>query len=220
MSNSNPTELKFIFAHGWGTGNWFWASLSGQLTCARAEFYSRGYFDDDTVFIPPQSSWIGVGHSFGFRRLLGLDLSRCVGLVSLCGFVNFIDQAGTDLRVVKSMIKRFKRAPGKVLEAFRENCGLDVGMPSKLLPANPNLQILEKDLLEMASSGKKDMVVLQSFDPASVLSLAAMQDKIVPNTLTQKEFQDTQFHPIADHSLGFHFASWCAERINSFVESL
>ena len=100
MPSERAQSLNLVFAHGWAMGDWFWKPLTTQLIGHELHYCSRGYFDSSAespsssshalTSAPEETSWVGIGHSFGFRRLLDCDLTNCCGLVSICGFRDFV----------------------------------------------------------------------------------------------------------------------------------
>ena len=239
MPSDRTQSLTLVFAHGWAMGDWFWEPLATQFADYEFHFCSRGYFEQGAEpcsssqgptfsagLLPEATSWVGIGHSFGFRRLLEADLINCRGLVSICGFRDFVADEGTDPRIVKAMVRRMPSSPETVLEQFLENCGVAEGVESaRAVLGNPtrerglqgedlNLNLLEVDLKALLKIGQD----VESNVP--ILSLAASHDKIVPATLTRSEFEQPLFHPSAGHGLGFQHSDWCASHIQEFLNTL
>ena len=113
--------VSFVFSSGWSFDREFFKPLTVYL-----KDYRHVYLEDKPDL--SKGMWIGIGHSFGFSRLLSLPLQ---GLVSLSGFVRLCAhsplQTGTPLRIMNRMIAKFKTQPKAVLEDFYKQAAIPNG---------------------------------------------------------------------------------------------
>ena len=127
MSGNRTQSLTLVFAEGWAMDARFWEPLAAHFADHELRFCTRQYYLDDAgndCGSVGEAGWVGIGHSYGFRRLLDCQLANCCGLVSICGFYDFVASAGTDARIVKAMVRRMESSPVSVLQKFLENCGM------------------------------------------------------------------------------------------------
>lgn len=200
----------------------FWEPLAAHFADHELRFCTRQYYLDDAgndCESAGETGWVGIGHSYGFRRLLDCQLANCRGLVSICGFYDFVASAGTDARIVKAMVRRMESSPVSVLQKFLENCGMAdrADQVGRLESEALNIESLKTDLKALLTGGPSGQDVEQS---VPILPLAASHDKIVPVALTRSEFEQPLFHPTAGHSLGFQYSDWCASHIQEFLRTL
>ena len=229
MSGNRTQSLTLVFAEGWAMDDRFWEPLAARFADHELRFCARQYYLDDagndcessaeSLLKAGEAGWVGIGHSYGFRRLLDCQLANCCGLVSICGFYDFVASAGTDARIVKAMVRRMESSPVSVLQKFLENCGMadQADQVGRLESEALNIESLKTDLTALLAGGPSGQDVEQS---VPILSLAASHDKIVPAALTRSEFEQPLFHPTAGHSLGFQYSDWCASHIQEFLRTL
>ena len=222
MSGNRTQSLTLVFAEGWAMDARFWEPLAARFTDHELRFCARQYYLDDAgndCESAGETGWVGIGHSYGFRRLLDCQLANCRGLVSICGFYDFVASAGTDARIVKAMVRRMESSPVSVLQKFLANCGMadQADQVGRLESEALNIECLKTDLKAPLAGGPSGQDVEQS---VPILSLAASHDKIVPAALTRSEFEQPLFHPTAGHSLGFQYSDWCASHIQEFLRTL
>ena len=222
MSGNRTQSLTLVFAEGWAMDDRFWEPLAARFADHELRFCTRQYYLDDAgndCESAGETGWVGIGHSYGFRRLLDCQLANCRGLVSICGFYDFVASAGTDARIVKAMVRRMESSPVSVLQKFLANCGMadQADQVGRLESEALNIESLKTDLKALLAGGPSGQDVEQS---VPILSLAASHDKIVPAALTRSEFEQPLFHPTAGHSLGFQYSDWCASHIQEFLRTL
>ena len=107
MSGNRTQSLTLVFAEGWAMDARFWEPLAAHFADHELRFCTRQYYLDDAgndCESAGETGWVGIGHSYGFRRLLDCQLANCRGLVSICGFYDFVASAGTDARIVKACL--------------------------------------------------------------------------------------------------------------------
>ena len=225
MSGNRSQSLTLVFAHGWVMGDWFWEPLLTHFPDHEIKFLSRTYRVDDPINEPAftETGWVGIGHSLGFRRLLDCQNTNCRGLVSICGFYDFVAAPGTDTRIVRAMLRRFRSSPKSVLEKFIENCGLSNSSEAAketIAKSDWNWELLQFDLEALLTGWQRQNGQDPQQIDVPILSLAASLDKIVPSTLTRCEFDNSIFHPAAGHGLGFKYSDWCATQTKEFLKTL
>lgn len=198
--------LGFVFSSGWSFDREFFKPLTAYL-----KDYRHVYLEDKPDL--STGTWIGIGHSFGFSRLLSLPLQ---GIVSLSGFVRLCAhsplQTGTPLRVMNRMIAKFKTHPEEVLKVFYKQSSLENPL------TDPFISFNKKQLLD-------DLEFIKKMDFTSelralnlpILSLAAKDDQIVPFALTQETFESSIVLENGGHGIGYTHADWCAKKIKNWI---
>ena len=224
MTHSH-TSLGILFVHGWGFDAVFFDPLAEELTRLLGEYpqcrWDRGYFQDDVFHedLPP-GRWIGVGHSLGFHRLLGLPLE---GFVSLAGFIRFCaladETSGTPLSVLQLMISGFRKQPQLVLAAFDYRCGVSW---AKIHKASIHSDLLLADLVSMQTLNVMPSLVDYK---KPLLVLSDRDDKIVSQNLLEDNFKD--FDRITwgigeggGHVFPYSQAPWCAQEIQEWMAKI
>ncbi len=205
---NTSAALGFVFCPGWAMPQDFFAPLQTAL----AEFFPHAPMHNlDPVSAPlPQRQWIGIGHSWGFVRLLH-RAQPWQGLVSINGFTHFCatpQAPGVAREMFQQLQDGMSHDPATTLRRFYRLCGL----PSTLRPANDlPLAFLQS---ELAALGQCDEVC-----PNTLLALAAVNDAVVPAALTRACFDGhpLHWHPDAGHALGWQAPQWCAEKIATWV---
>ena len=211
-------ERHIVFAHGWAFGDSFWEPLVQSLKLSPSvsnRFLSRPYFESDQGHggwngTQLEVPWIGVGHSFGFRRLTQLGLQNCLGLISINGFWDFSHPHGASPRVVRRMLKVFDRDPEKVLKEFHRNCGID----HSRIDSGLALENLRVDLESLLIENLSEPFPVARLNSVPIAGLAGGRDQIIPLAQAQAQFENLHIHPQAEHSLGLDYADWCATRIH------
>ncbi|MBF0189494.1 MAG: hypothetical protein HQL50_16350, partial [Magnetococcales bacterium] len=118
-----------ILVHGWGFGPGVWRPVRAALATFSAEVsevkaWDLGFFGQIREPLPPNGSFVAVGHSLGLLHLLqrlaedspkGEELRRrCVALVAINGFSRFSlceGYPGVPERVLLRMQRRLRRDP-------------------------------------------------------------------------------------------------------------
>lgn len=223
MTHSHTNSpLGIVFVHGWGFDASFFDPLANELTRLLGGHpqcrWDRGYFEEDAFHEDlPTGRWIGVGHSLGFHRLLGLPLE---GFVSLAGFTRFCaladESSGTSLSVLQLMISGFKKHPQAVLAAFDYRCGVSWAIIHK---ASIHSDRLLEDLMSM-----KTLNVIPSLVDYKkpLLVLTDRDDKIVSQNLLEDNFKDFkqvtwEIGEGGGHVFPYSSASWCAQKIKEWM---
>lgn len=209
-------DPKIVLAHGWAMADWFWQPLIETMNGRSSVTWSAGYFSDDVpCFQVPDCPWIGIGHSFGFQRLLSLDLSHCQALISLCGFWDFCGEGGTSPRTVQRMLRQFSRDPVHVLQGFYQNCGLTFEPPDYL-----DRERLYVDLNRLTAGEPAELRKKLALEGVPLFAFAGARDKIVPLPMAQSQFDPLTIHPAANHSLGYDQPNWVASQIDRIFNTL
>lgn len=199
-------SLGFLFSPGWSFCPEFFKPLAAALSD-----YRHVYLEDKPDL--SKGTWIGIGHSLGFSRLLSLPLQ---GFVSLSGFVRFCAhsplQVGTSIRVMDRMITKFETDPKMVLKDFYKKCALENPL------TDPFIRFNKKQLLDDLKFMKK-MDLTSKFRALNVpvLVLAAKDDLIVPFALTKETFDSYIALEKGGHGFGYTHADWCAIKIKSWI---
>lgn len=209
--------LGIVWSPGWGFDTHFFEKLRSHFPGIPSVFLDRGYFglaqDIQGIRGP---NWIGIGHSLGFHRLLKLRLS---GYVSLAGFSRFCrhmpNHAGTPVRTVDRMIQAYQMHPQGVLEDFYKRCNFP-----EIPPEIVNNEGLFEDLQSLKTL--EDTALLQQISQP-ILNLAARDDQIVDEALTQEFFHQQRngqliFKDKGGHALGFREPEWCAQQIKKWIK--
>lgn len=214
--------LGILFAHGWGADAAYLDPLAKELEKLLGSYpqcrWDRGYFHEGTLreTLPP-GRWIGIGHSLGFHRLLGLPLE---GFVSLAGFTRFCSledmQSGTPTRHLLRMISQFQKDPELVLNVFMGRTGLSwpkiflaLGQQGKLLDDLMSMRLL--NVIPSEEDRKKPLLVLADKD-----------DHIVSQDLLEDNFRNCEHvtwrvGQEGGHAFPYMNAAWCAKQIQGWM---
>src|SRR5690606_16079642 len=122
--------IGYIFCHGWGLDPTFFNLLCPYFRDHPVLFWNLGYFNEKYCPLPGNSTeaWIGVGHSFGFAKILQSRIPL-KGLIGLQAFVSFLGK-DQELNAKRSLeLKAFKRkfstSPHSVLMHIQQSCGME-----------------------------------------------------------------------------------------------
>ena len=142
-----------------------------------------GYFGPQRLELPPNpQGWVGIGHSLGFARLLGMDVPWR-GLIGLGAFLRFCaapgQDSGTPPQTLDAMSARLESDPQDVLARFVRRCGLVGQRPS--LPSAQGCERLRHDLTLL-----RDLNLAPQADVPPVLLLHAADDRIAPLALAEE----------------------------------
>jgi SAM-dependent methyltransferase len=225
-----PDALKsvgLVVCHGWGYGaddmKPLVKALQVHWPAAQILEISLGYDDtpqtSETALVATlrqhrDTSWLAVGHSWGFAWLLQQDVDWAAA-VSLNGFARFCRKngaaSGTPARLLEGMSDRLASAPEATLAEFWSR----VGQASKHR-RHHQADRLREDLLAM-----RDTDV--TLPDCPILALASRNDVIVAPALSEACFpahlaQLRWFE--SDHALPLHAPQECARAIRDFVSRL
>jgi len=208
---NTSAALGFVFCPGWAMPHDFFAPLQTAL----AEFFPNATMRnlDEADAAPPHQQWIGIGHSWGFVRLLR-RAQPWHGLVSINGFTHFCatpQAPGVAREMFQQLQDGMAHDPAATVRRFYRLCGL----PSALRPAEDlPFAALQRELAEL---GQCDEVC-----PNTMLALAAENDAVVPAALTRVCFDGhpQHWHADAGHALGWQASQWCAEKIAAWASTL
>lgn len=215
-----------VFLHGWGYGPCVWDEWAKAFADRPTVILDAGYFGPASMELPEShGGWIGIGHSLGFARLLGMDFPWRA-LVGFGAFLRFCAQAehpaGTPPELLDAMLQRLDTDPADVLKRFAKRCGK---------PAAPGdlagIQAESEGLTRL----RADLTLLRGLDMAApaqvppVLLLHAADDRIVPPALAgeaQKALPGAQLKVFATgaHALPFTHASSCLPLVREFLNGL
>jgi len=216
-----------VFLHGWGYGPCVWRAWAEAFADRPVVLLDAGYFGPERMDIPgslPQSpdDWIGVGHSFGFARLLGMDIPWR-GLIGFGAFLRFCATPGRDTgtppELLDAMLARLDVAPAEVLRRFTKRCGQEATAATP--PDAEGLSRLREDLRGLR---ELDMNARAEQTPP-VLLLHAADDRIVPESLAH-EAQSAlpgarlKTFPAGGHALPFTRTEDCLPLVREFIHGL
>ena len=208
-----------LFAHGWAFGPSFWDPLRAELAGYPSSTVDLGFFGPESLELP-DGPFVAVGHSLGVAWLLRHASPPMNALVSLGGFGRFSVPAGP----TRAMRRGLSRDAQAVLRAFHQACGLTPGQYPFLDAARPDRLAQGLDwLLDWDETG-----TLANFSKP-LLALAALDDAVVPETLTRLSFPGGHAGPgnghpalLADggHAFPATRARQCARIMLPFLETL
>lgn len=211
----------FVFCHGFGFEARFWHPLLAFFPKEASFCLDLGYFRKDPILLLPnfpreETLLIGIGHSLGLIKLLGLE-ERFQALIGLNGFLNFLGKEAT-LRERRSrelhlLTESFRRAPSSALENFYKNCGITWHIP-------PSIQ--EQRALEDLTSLKESVVPPQG---VPLLLIGAEDDPIVPPSLLEDNCAEypavlLERVPSGKHALGFLETASIYDKIKGFLDGI
>jgi pimeloyl-ACP methyl ester carboxylesterase len=220
-----------LFVHGWGLAPDFWGPLRSFLPGRAHHCLDLGFFGPQDLAVPP-GDWVGVGHSLGFPRLLGMDASLRA-FVSLGGFARFDTPPGP----VRAMRRGLSRDAAGVLAAFHQACKLTPELAPDASWARPD--VLAQGLDDLLNLDERPRLAAGLGVP--LLAVAAGDDAIVPIAVSRAQFGHGQpvetasagpARPLAPGAVTFHMfdhgghafpatrASGCARLIAAFLEEL
>lgn len=226
LQNINGSEKKigFIFYHGWGYNGSYWKNIAPLFRDFSCIFCDAGYFGDSIVEPHEHTediSWIGVGHSIGFVKLLKKNNEHMIKLSAIVGIQSFLNFLGNDIRLNKNrfrilerMISAFEKVPIRVLEEFKNNSKSFQLDTDKI---NSELLLQDLELLKLNFSIPYDL-------PS--LIIASENDPIVDNALIKDNFFsdenkthcDVEFINCNGHTLGYDNPKAVYDCIMNFVK--
>jgi pimeloyl-[acyl-carrier protein] methyl ester esterase len=210
------------FLHGWGFGPSAWARWAAAFPDRPVALLDAGYFGPERLALPENDGgWIGVGHSLGFARLLGME-ARWKGLVGLGAFLRFCTRpghaSGTPVETLDAMIARLDADPADVLARFLRRCGLKGHAPAT--PPAEGLARLRRDLSLLRGL---DLTPPAQLPP--VLLLHAADDRIAPLALAEEAHTGLAGAKRATfesggHALPFSRVDDCLPLVREFIDGL
>jgi hypothetical protein len=209
-------NYAFIFAHGWGSNQYFWQNL--QPLIAKNNFYicDFGYFrdlsknnkEDLKVFVETNKSFnrkiIGIGHSLGFSKLLSIvDCDYYFGLQT---FVSFF---GKNNKIVKQNFLNYSDEFVKnPFECFKSNYSYpEVREYFKNLNFNYdniNFDNLFFDLKLLSREFEDLSLLFEKLNVSEYHIIASKHDAVVPLFIAKDNFPDNMITVVEEsfHSLG------------------
>ncbi|HWR04477.1 MAG TPA: alpha/beta hydrolase [Humidesulfovibrio sp.] len=210
-----------VFMHGWGFGAHAWQAWAAAFPERPVILLDAGYYGTERLVLPENpEGWVGIGHSLGFAKLLGMDVPWR-GLVGLGTFLRFCSQAGqatgTPLETLDAMLSRLETDPSDVLTRFLRRCGLKGQTPA--LPTADGLGSLRHDLHTLRSL---DLSAPGSTPP--ILLLHAADDRIAPLALAQEAREalpgaTLHVFETGGHALPFTRTGDCLPLVREFVDA-
>jgi pimeloyl-[acyl-carrier protein] methyl ester esterase len=206
--------MHFVLVHGWGFHGGIWTDFVSHLQDAGVTLIDLGFVTGGPKGATewPEDS-IAVGHSLGLLWLLQQGKGRFRGLVSVQGFDCFC------CHVAPSRVAALKRGlagdASATLEGFWRSCGA----AGFALPQALNVDRLGEGLDWLmrwdARNAKEGL-------ECPVLALAARDDPIVPQAMTEAVWQgiDIVWSPDGGHVLPLRHPRWCARHVLDFAHAL
>jgi pimeloyl-[acyl-carrier protein] methyl ester esterase len=216
-------KTGLAFLHGWGYGPETWEQWAAAFPGRPVALLDMGYFGPQRLELPHSpGGWLGVGHSQGFVRLLGLPVPWR-GLVGFGGFLRFCTRpgkpGGTPPETIDAMTARLDTAAGDVLNRFLRRCDHKGACPPP--PEGEGLQRLREGLLYLRGLDLTPGPV--GLPP--ILLLHAANDRIV-SPLLAREAQDRlpgaglQLLDDGGHALPFTRVDQCLPPVREFLHDL
>lgn len=211
-----------VLLHGWGYGPWVWSDWVAAFPERPVAVLDAGYFGPESLDIPYNpDGWAGIGHSQGFARLLGLNISWR-GLVGFGAFLRFCrlpgQDSGTPPELLDAMLARLDTDPADVLRRFTRRCGQEARCHAPLDDAG--LKRLHADLRYLQAL---DLVAPRVAAPT--LLAHAADDRIVPLDLA-REAKDRlpgawlEVFDKGGHVLPFSRTADCIQLVREFLHGL
>ena len=223
-------SIGFVFYHGFGADASYWNNLAPILTenfpCV---FYDAGYYKnpqnpENILTEHHNTSWIGVGHSMGFMKLLEkhrLGEIKLSGIVGLQSFENFLGNKfllrSVRMNVLHVMINSFKSNPVETLKGFIATCDPNASSMRNICDASEidaNLLLHDLNLLKNKVSIPDDM---------PHLIVVSDKDPIVDKVLIKDNFSDAKYNvkfwECSGHTLGYNSAEDVRKILMDFVNS-
>ena len=169
--------------HGWGFGPEVWSAWAQAFPERPVALLDAGYFGPQRLELPhnPQG-WVGIGHSLGFARLLGMDVPWR-GLIGLGAFLRFCtaqgQDSGTPQQTLDAMLARLESDPQDVLTRFLRRCGHAGQRPAQ--PDATGCERLRQDLILL-----RELNLAPQANLPPVLLLHAADDRIAPLALAEE----------------------------------
>jgi pimeloyl-[acyl-carrier protein] methyl ester esterase len=211
-----------MFLHGWGYGPWVWPDWAAAFPERPVVLLDAGYFGPEALAIPDNpDGWVGVGHSQGFARLLGLDVPWR-GLIGFGAFLRFCRlpgrESGTPPELLDAMLARLDTDPADVLRRFTRRCGQEARCRAPLDEAG----------LQRLREGLRSLQRLELAAPrhaAPTLLAHAADDRIVPLALAQEACDRLpgarlSVFDTGGHVLPFARTADCIQLVREFLHGL
>lgn len=211
-----------VLLHGWGYSSEVFEGWRAAFPERPVELLDAGYFGAPRLDLPPnEGGWVGVGHSLGFAKLLGMDVPWR-GLVGFGAFLRFCElpgkTGGTPQALMEAMLARLADNPADVLRRFVRRCGDDASCAPPL--DESGLQRLREDLLLLRG--------LDMQPPAQVpplLLVHAADDRIVSPALAREAqggLRRSRFKLFESggHVLPFKHPQPCQALVREFLNGL
>lgn len=212
--------IGLALLHGWGYGPGIWSGWAAEFSERPVALLDAGFFGPPAMALPENpDGWLGVGHSLGFARLLGLDVPWR-GLAGFGAFLRFCrlpgQTDGTLPEVIDAMLARLDTDPAEVLRRFTRRCGREERRPA---PAADGLERLRQGLrllrgLDLAAPAR----------PCPTLLAHTADDRIVPQSLAEEAGRRLaarlEIFDSGGHALPFIRPAECARLVREFLHGL
>ncbi len=215
--------IGLALLHGWGYGPEVWRDYAAAFAERPVFALDAGYFGPARMTLPENpDGWIGVGHSLGFAKLLGMDVPWR-GIIGLGAFLRFCAApgrtGGTPPEIVEAMLARLKEDPRDVLRRFLRRCGQRPKPSAPLLPSPDAAGVarLAGDLTLL-----RDLNAKPPRHVPPCLLLHARDDRIAPVALAEEAGQamdaTLSLFDSGGHALPFVNPDECVPVLKEFIE--
>jgi pimeloyl-[acyl-carrier protein] methyl ester esterase len=187
----------FVFCHGFGFDVDFWKTIRAYFAQEECVYLDLGYFGHENFYIPRNVELIGIGHSWGFLRLIlmGISFTKLIGLQGFSSFLGFNQQLhARRQRELDIFIRMMNEDPLMALRIFHRRCGVCIEN-GKLLQLDKTR--LLKDLEQLSST-------VGLLDGLPICIIGANDDPIVPPDLINDNFAHQKNVEITILERGFH----------------
>jgi pimeloyl-ACP methyl ester carboxylesterase len=212
--------IGLALLHGWGYGPDVWAGWAAEFPERPVALLDAGFFGPPAMALPDNpDGWLGVGHSLGFARLLGLDVPWR-GLAGFGAFLRFCRLPGradgTPPEIIDAMLARLDADPADVLRRFTRRCGRE---ERRTAPAADGLERLRQGLREL-----RGLDLPAPAQPVPTLIVHAADDRIVPQSLAEaaglRLAARLERFASGGHALPFARTAECARLVREFLHGL
>lgn len=219
--------LQLVFCHGFGFDSDFWCNLAPYFKEHDCFFFDLGYFSaKETIIAPNFKDYqvVAVGHSLGVLKLLKFS-SDFKAIISLQGFTNFL---GNDPKLHKKrqqewqqMRTAFNYDPKATMLKFYSRVfnGSNNELRQKLA-AKIDLMNIKKLSLDL-----DDLIIPSEAKFNHMLSIASLDDQIVPPILITDNFASSNKVKIVTYNSGGHLlglveSGLVAQEIKNFLDEI
>ena len=231
-------NVGFVFYHGFGFDISYWNNLAPMLKDFPCAFYDAGYYKnpqnpENYLKKHAEVSWVGVGHSIGFMKLLEkhkLEQIKLSGIIGLQSFENFLGHSPT-LRKIRTanldaILEGFKNNPEDSLRDFIVTCNPTSNPYTKNSKKIHDISELDTHLLTRDLNLLKNKIVIPNDLPH--LIIASHEDPVVDKLLVKDNFLNSKYSDIQynvrfvkchRHSLGYDNTKDIISYFMKFVEN-
>jgi len=214
MAGNNALNSPLVLVHGWGFNNAMWRDVAERLPAYECHIIELGFLlrgPQGASSMPREA--VCIGHSFGLMWLLKHGPRPMRGLMSIAGFDCF--HAHVERARIEAMKRGLDRDPVAQMERFWRSCGTEPFTERR----NFDISALKGGLDWLANWDEREA---HNDLTCPLVALAAEDDEVVPNEMTQAIWGDAdlRLRPDGGHALPLTRPQWCADEIEDFVARL